>query len=58
MLRVGYKGMVAFSLKLQNIPQLETDFTQINCIIDFIFDYYNYYHLFVLYFYSLLWKLP
>ena len=33
MLRVGYKGMVAFSLKLQNIPQLETDCTQINYII-------------------------
>ena len=52
MLRVGYKGMVAFSLKLQNIPQLETDCTHINCIIDFNFNYYKYYHLFVLYLYS------
>ena len=33
MLRVGYNGMIAFSLKLQNIPQLKTDCTQINYII-------------------------
>ena len=29
----GYKGMVPLSVKLQNIPQLETDCTQINCIL-------------------------